>query len=55
MIHFHSLRVKKVEKETDDCVSIEFEVPENLKDAFVFKQGQNLTIKKTINVRLIIS
>ncbi|HWI90352.1 MAG TPA: 1,2-phenylacetyl-CoA epoxidase subunit PaaE [Flavisolibacter sp.] len=49
MIHFHSLRVKRVEKETDDCVSIEFEVPEELKDVFQFKQGQNLTIKKIIN------
>jgi ring-1,2-phenylacetyl-CoA epoxidase subunit PaaE len=49
MIHFHSLRVKRVEKETDDCVSIEFEVPEELKDVFQFKQGQNLTIKKVIN------
>ena len=46
MIHFHPLRVKKVEKETEDCVSIEFEVPEELKETFQFKQGQNLTIKK---------
>lgn len=49
MIHFHSLRVKRVEKETDDCVSIEFDVPEELKEAFQFKQGQNLTIKKILN------
>jgi ring-1,2-phenylacetyl-CoA epoxidase subunit PaaE len=49
MIHFHSLRVKNVEKETDDCVSIEFDIPEPLKDVFQFKQGQNLTIKKVFN------
>lgn len=49
MIHFHPLRVKKVEKETDDCVSIEFNVPEELKEIFQFKQGQNLTIKKVLN------
>lgn len=49
MIHFHSLRVKKVNKETDDCVSIEFEVPESLKETFSFRQGQNLTIKKLLN------
>ena len=49
MIHFHSLRVKKVERETEDCVSIEFDVPENLKETFRFTQGQNLTLKKTIN------
>ena len=49
MIHFHSLQVKKVQKETEDCVSISFEVPKELKDIFQFKQGQNLTIKKIIN------
>ena len=49
MIHFHSLRVKKVERETGDCVSIEFEIPEELKEVFQFKQGQNLTIKKMVN------
>ena len=49
MIHFHPLRVKKVEKETGDCVSIEFDVPENLKETFQFQQGQNLTIKKILN------
>jgi ring-1,2-phenylacetyl-CoA epoxidase subunit PaaE len=49
MIHFHSLRVRKIEKETDECVSIEFEVPEQLTEAFRFKQGQNLTIKKVFN------
>jgi len=49
MIHFHSLKVRKVEKETEDCVSIEFEVPEDLKETFQFQQGQNLTIKKVLN------
>ena len=48
MIHFHSLRVKKVEQETDDCVSIEFEVPPELTEVFRFTQGQNLTIKKVL-------
>lgn len=46
MIHFHSLRVKKVEKETEDCVSITFDVPAELQDMFAFKQGQNLTFRK---------
>lgn len=49
MIHFHPLSVKKVEKETEDCVSIEFDVPAELKEIFQFTQGQNLTIKKVLN------
>ena len=49
MIHFHTLEIKKIQKETDDCVSISFKVPEELKNLFQFKQGQNLTIRKKIN------
>ncbi|RYG43692.1 MAG: phenylacetate-CoA oxygenase/reductase subunit PaaK, partial [Chitinophagaceae bacterium] len=49
MIHFHSLQVKKVQRETEDCVSVTFSVPTELTDVFQFKQGQNLTIKKTLN------
>jgi ring-1,2-phenylacetyl-CoA epoxidase subunit PaaE len=49
MIHFHSLQVKKIQKETENCVSITFDVPEELKDIFQFKQGQNLTIRKKNN------
>jgi ring-1,2-phenylacetyl-CoA epoxidase subunit PaaE len=49
MIHFHSLRVEKIDRQTDDCVSISFTVPEELKDTFRFKQGQTLTIRKKFN------
>lgn len=49
MIHFHSLQVKKIKQETDDCVSISFTVPNGLKEFFQFKQGQNLTFRKEIN------
>lgn len=49
MIHFHSLTVKKIQRETDDCVSISFDVPNNLKDKFQFVQGQSLTLKKMLN------
>lgn len=49
MIHFHPLRVKKVENETEDCVSVEFDVPPELQETFQFKQGQNLTIRKVLN------
>ncbi len=48
-IHFHPLRIKEVRKETADCVSILFEVPQELQTSFQFKQGQSLTIRATIN------
>ena len=48
-IHFHSLAVKEVKKETADCVSVLFDIPEVLKTAFQFTQGQSLTMRATIN------
>ena len=48
-LHFHSLRIKNIKKETPDSVSVTFDVPENLKNEFSFKQGQNITIKKFLD------
>src|SRR5262245_36500357 len=48
-IHFHPLRVKKINKETDQCVSVEFEIPQTLAEAFKFRQGQSLTMRTTLN------
>jgi ring-1,2-phenylacetyl-CoA epoxidase subunit PaaE len=45
---FHQLKVKKIVKETEDSVSITFEVPDSLKEKYEFKAGQYLTIKKLI-------
>ncbi|HMU44862.1 MAG TPA: phenylacetate-CoA oxygenase/reductase subunit PaaK [Chitinophagaceae bacterium] len=47
-IHFHPLHIKEIRKETPDCVSVVFDVPEKLKDDFIFKQGQSLTMRTTI-------
>lgn len=44
-LHFHKLIVKDIKKETSDCVSIAFNIPEELKNDFHFMQGQNVTIK----------
>lgn len=48
-IHFHPLKVKEVKKETEDCVSVTFEIPEQLKKDFIFRQGQSLTMRASIN------
>lgn len=47
-IHFEQLTVREVRRETHDCVSIAFEVPEQLKEAFRFLQGQYITLKTKI-------
>ncbi|MCY7270563.1 MAG: phenylacetate-CoA oxygenase/reductase subunit PaaK [Sphingomonas bacterium] len=46
--HFHALRVSEIVPETDDALSIRFDVPPELADAFRFKAGQHLTLKADI-------
>lgn len=48
-MRFNDLRVKKIIKETPDSVSIEFEVPDELKETYKYTPGQYLTIKHNIN------
>ena len=49
MSSFHKLIVKSIQRLTDKSISITFDVPENLKNTFVFKAGQYITLKNTIN------
>ena len=49
MPEFHSLKVKEIVKETNDTVSVSFQVPEDLKEAYAITPGQYLTLKLTIN------
>ncbi len=44
-LHFHKLTVKDIRKETADCVSIAFDIPAELANDFLYKAGQNITIK----------
>jgi ring-1,2-phenylacetyl-CoA epoxidase subunit PaaE len=43
---FHPLEVLEIRKETADCVSVLFKVPDALKEEFQFTPGQYLTLKK---------
>ena len=48
MAHFHELTIAEVRRETRDCVSLSFEVPERLRDTFAYQAGQYLTLRATI-------
>lgn len=48
-IHFHKLAIKEINRETDDCVSVLFDVPGELQELFRFRQGQSLTMRTVIN------
>ena len=47
--HFHSLKIKDIRPETRECVSIAFDIPEELQSVYTFHPGQNITIKWTID------
>ena len=46
---FRNLRIKDIRKETNDAVSISFEVPHIFLSEFKYKSGQFITVKKSIN------
>jgi ring-1,2-phenylacetyl-CoA epoxidase subunit PaaE len=48
MSHFHTLIIEDIRRETADCVSIAFTVPPQLKEAFQYRQGQNITVRTQI-------
>ena len=48
-LHFHPLKVKSVQPETDEAVVVCFDVPEALADTFRFNHGQHLTLRNTID------
>jgi ring-1,2-phenylacetyl-CoA epoxidase subunit PaaE len=48
-LQFNKLKVKDIRKETNDCVSIAFEIPKELEQIYSFTQGQYITIKTELN------
>lgn len=48
MSKFHSLKVSQINRETNDCVEVIFDVPSDLTDQYQFLHGQYLTLKAII-------
>ncbi len=46
---FHSLKVKDVRRETEDAVSLSFDLPDVLGETFRFLPGQHLTLRAEID------
>lgn len=49
MSQFHSLKIKNLERITDQSVAISFDIPQHLKTDYTFKAGQYITLKTIIN------
>ena len=47
--HFRKLTITDIRQETNDCISIAFEIPAPLQNEFGFKQGQNITLRLLID------
>ncbi|MGR5459822.1 2Fe-2S iron-sulfur cluster-binding protein [Vibrio sp. PNB22_1_1] len=43
--HYHALVVKKVVQETQEAISLQFEVPESVRTLYQYKPGQFLTLR----------
>lgn len=46
---FHTLKIAEIRRETEDTVSVAFEIPAELKPAYQFQPGQYLTLRTTID------
>ncbi len=48
-LHFEKIRVKSIRRETEDCISIAFDIPESLQEKFGYTAGQHITLRTFIN------
>jgi ring-1,2-phenylacetyl-CoA epoxidase subunit PaaE len=47
-LHFHPLRVSRIEADTDEAQIVSFAVPDALRDEFAFQPGQYLTLRQRV-------
>lgn len=47
--HFYPITIKSIKRETPECVSIAFDIPDALRETFAFRQGQHLTLRTYID------
>jgi ring-1,2-phenylacetyl-CoA epoxidase subunit PaaE len=46
---FYKLKIQNIRQETADCISISFDIPDDLKPVFSYQAGQYLTFSTVIN------
>ena len=49
--HFHPLDIRDVVRETHDCISVSFNVPEALRETFSYRAGQYVTLRAEVGDR----
>lgn len=48
-MEFYALKIKQITPETSDTVTIDFDIPEHLREKFAYKQGQHITVRIHLN------
>ncbi|HEX3430796.1 MAG TPA: 2Fe-2S iron-sulfur cluster-binding protein [Rhizomicrobium sp.] len=46
---FHALTIAEVRRETQDAISVRFDIPERLREVFAFQAGQHLTLRMMLD------
>jgi len=46
--HFRPLSIKDIRRETKDCISVSFQIPDSWKEEFIYEAGQNITLRAQI-------
>lgn len=46
---FHTLKIATIKRETDETISVSFEIPEDLRNSYEYQSGQYLTLRTTID------
>ena len=49
--HFQSLEIRDVIRETPDCISVSFHIPEALRETFAYRSGQYVTLRAEVGDR----
>jgi ring-1,2-phenylacetyl-CoA epoxidase subunit PaaE len=49
--HFHTLEIGDIVRETPDCISVGFIVPQVLRDTFAYRAGQYVTLRAEVGDR----
>lgn len=49
--HFHALEILDVTRETADCISVSFAVPDALRSTFAYRAGQYVTLRADVGDR----
>ena len=49
MSKLHTVKLAAINRETPDCVSVCFDIPDSLKNAFAYTAGQHVVVRKQMN------